>query len=702
MGRVVGLSIKKWRVLPHDGAAAKEFAARAGIPELLAVLLQTRGIADEARAEEFLAGKPAFSDPLLLPDMERAAARIGRALDGFEKIAVYGDYDADGVTATAMLYSYLESCGGNVVYYIPEREGEGYGLNKKAVETLRARGVKLIVTVDNGVSSNEEIAFASSLGVDTVVTDHHRPREVLPAACAVVDAWRADSRCPYRDFSGAGVAFKLISALEGGDGAGALLDNYADLAAIGTVGDSVPLTGENRALVRAGVGQMSRGDRPGLSALLEQAGLEGRPVTAREVAFAVVPRINAAGRVGSPDRAVRLLTAESPDEAGALAEQICRDNGERRRIEAEILEKVMEQFSRSPELLYDRVLVAAGEGWHPGVIGIVAARVTERFGKPCVVFSCGGGEAKGSGRSVAGFSLFEAVCACRDLLTRFGGHPMAAGMTLPAANVGAFRERINRYAASLPGPMPAPVLRIDCLLEPRGLSPELPDALSALEPFGVGNPRPLFGLMGVAIRDIEPVGGGKHLRVTVEKDGCSVRCMRFGTTLEEFPYRIGDAVDLAVLLESDVFNGRKTLSVVIREMRLSGADPDALIAGRALYERFRRGEALSVEEAASLLPARRDLAAVYRAVRDGGGCAGSAEDLAARLPGGPAALPKVLAALGVLEEFGLVRCGRSAAGGSLRVVPREGKTDLSGSRLLSSLKSYQEAGVKNGVAASDF
>ncbi len=698
MGQVDGLSVKKWRVLPHDGAAAQKLAARAGIPELLAVLLQTRGIADERQAKRFLSGEAGFSDPFLLPDMEKAVRRILRALDGFEKIAVYGDYDADGVTATAMLYSYLESCGGNVVYYIPEREGEGYGLNKKAVGALHAQGVRLIVTVDNGISSAPEIAFASSLGMDTVVTDHHRAGKELPPACAVVDAWRADSRCPYRDFSGAGVAFKLLSALEGPDGAGALLENYADLAAIGTIGDSVPLTGENRALVRAGVGQISRGDRIGLSALLQQAGLEGRPVTAEEVAFAVVPRINAAGRVGSPDRAVRLLTTESPEEAGGLAAEICRDNGERRRIEADIFAKVMEQFDKDPALLYDRVLVAAGEGWHPGVIGIVAARVTERFGKPCVVISRDGDEAKGSGRSVEGFSLFLAVSACADLLTRFGGHPMAAGLTLPAANIGAFRERINHYAASLPGPMPAPVLRLDCLLDLRALSPDIPDLLRALEPFGMGNPRPLFGLAGVTIRDVTPVGGGKHLRVTVERGGCSARCMKFGTTLEQFAYRPGDTVDLAVSLQADTYNGRRELSVIIRCMRFSGEDGDALTAGRALYEKFRRGEPLAPKEAAALLPTRNDFAAVYRAVRDGR-AAGTAEELLARVSGGKMGLPRLLTVLGVLEEFGLIRCERSPQSCSLRVVPREGKVSLPDSRLLSSLKSYQEAGVKNGVAA---
>ena len=391
------MSMKKWRIRSFEEAAAAQIAEELKIPRAVAVLLLTRGFPGAGRGP---APESALSDPFLLPDMDRAVGRIGRALDGFEKIAVYGDYDADGVTATAMLYSYLESCGGNVMYYIPEREGEGYGLNRGAVDALHAQGVTLIVTVDNGISSVDEIAYAKSLGIDTVVTDHHRPGPALPPARAVVDPCRADSAAPYREFAGVGVAFKLIQAMEGPECDGeSLLENYGDLAAIGTVGDVVPLTGENRTLVAAGLNYLPRTDRPGLRALIEQAGLEDRELSADRVAYGLVPRINAAGRMESPDQAVRLLISESPDEAGFLAGKICEDNEYRRKIEAEILEKVEERLAAEPSLLCDRVLVVEGDGWHHGVIGIVAARVVERFGKPCVVISRSGGEARGSGRS---------------------------------------------------------------------------------------------------------------------------------------------------------------------------------------------------------------------------------------------------------------------------------------------------------------
>ena len=694
--------MKRWRVLRHDDSAAAKFAETAGIPHLLAVLLQTRGITDADAANAFFSGEPVLSDPFAMPDMEKAVERIGRAVDHFEKIAVYGDYDADGVTATAMLYSYLETCGADVLYYIPQREGEGYGLNRNAVDTLHGQGVRLIVTVDNGISSVEEIAYAGSLGMDTVVTDHHRPREVLPPACAVVDACRTDCDCPYRDFAGVGVAFKLITALEGKDcDSGPLLDNYADLVAVGTIGDVVPLTGENRRLVKYGLSLMRRTDRVGLKALMEQAGLEGEKLTSESVAFGIVPRINATGRIGSPDRAVRLLISESPEEAGELVGEICGDNDCRRQIESEVLQEALDTLEQEPKLLLDRVLVVSGENWHHGVIGIVSARLTERFGKPSFVISRTGGEAKGSGRSVEGFSLFDAVCSCSDLLTKFGGHPMAAGLSLPADRIDAFREQINRYAASLPGPMPLPIRTVDCLLEPRELTMDIPDTARLLEPFGTGNPSPVFGLFGVTVSEITPVGGGKHLRVSVRKDGCTVRCMKFRTTLEEFAYRVGDAVDLAVSLEAREYNGRRTLSIVIRDMRPSGEDEEAVVSGCTLYEKFRRGEPLTEREAELLTPDRSDFASVYRTLRAERMFHGTLRSLYFRLPPPAPAFGKLPVALGVLAEHGLIRLSQAADTYDISLVQTEGKTDLFRSRILSGLNRFRKDGEADGMAAEN-
>ncbi len=696
------MSIKKWNVIPCDYKAAAKFAEQLDIPKLLAVLLQTRGITEPEQVDEIFDAGLHFSDPFLMADMRKAADRILAAIDNFETVAVYGDYDADGVTATAMLYSYLESCGANVMYYIPEREGEGYGLNLNAIDTLHAQDVDLIVTVDNGISSVDEVGYANSLGMDVVITDHHRPREVLPPACAVVDPYRKDCKSPYKNYSGVGVAFKLIMALEGEDcDLTALIENYADLVAIGTIGDIVPLTGENRSLVKAGLRLISRTDRIGLKALIEQAGLEGRRLTAGNVAFTLVPRINATGRIGSPDRAVRLLLSEFPDEAGELSAEICDDNDYRRQIETEIYEKAVEQLKNQPERLFDRVLVIEGENWHHGVIGIVSSRITDQFGKPSIIISYSGGEAKGSGRSIEGFSLFDAICSCGTLLTKFGGHPMAAGLTMPTENIEEFRRSINRYAASISGPMPVQNLRIDCLLKPNELSVDIPRCIEGLEPFGMGNPSPLFGLYGMTVSDITPVGGGKHLRVSVSQGNYTVRCMKFGTTLEEFPYRPGDLLDLAVTLDAKEYNGKNTLSIYIKDLKLAGLNVDEILSGWALYEKSRRGEPLSKAELCSLLPGRDDFAVLYRLLRAENGFSGAPEVLLERLSRPSSEIQKLLTALDVLAEHDLIMQERFGSNFAVTLKQVTQKVDLFDSKIIMNLKKLGKDGELCGVASEN-
>lgn len=573
--------LRKWEVRPLDKERAAAFAQTYGVPFFLAMLMNIRGLDDAAHLREFLGEGEPLSDPFLLKDMDKAAARITRAVDNMEKIAVYGDYDADGVTSTAMLYSYLETRGADVIFYIPQREGEGYGMNIGAVEYLKEQGVTLIVTVDNGISSVQEVARANELGIDVVVTDHHRPQEILPDAVAVVDAYRPDDTSPYKHFSGVGIAFKLLMALE--DGAGDvedLLEAYSDLAAIGTIGDIVPLTGENRTLIRAGLERLSQSDRPGVQALLENAGIAGKVLTSTNVAFTLVPRINATGRMGAPERAVRLLISGYEEEAEVLSEEICADNEERRRVEAEIAEAAFADIE-AKGYMKDRVVVVDGENWHHGVIGIVASRVTERCGKPCMIISRGETEAKGSGRSIEGFSLFEAICACGDLLIKFGGHPMAAGITLKPENIEAFRKRINRYAAEHFPQMPTQTVTLDCKLNPAALSVSMAQSLTQLEPFGNGNPQPVFGLFNMELSNVTPVGGGGHLRLTLEKNGSVITAMRFNTKPEELPYHIGDKIDLAVQLEAREFRGQPSLTVIVRDMKFAAFNTEKNIASLA-------------------------------------------------------------------------------------------------------------------------
>ena len=666
------MNIKKWEVAPLNRERAAQIAERYSLPFFLSMLLEIRGFEDEEEIRDLLSGGR-LSDPLLMKDMDKAVERIHRAIDQFEKIAVYGDYDADGVTATSILFTYLEAVGADVIYYIPQREGEGYGMNLHAVEILHEEGVSLIITVDNGIASVAEVARAKELGMDVVVTDHHRPQREIPEAYAVVDAYQADDHGPYKDLSGAGVALKLVMALEDGD-AGSVLEEYADLAALGTVADVVPVLGENRTIVKAGLNILSRGGRAGVDALLEQSGMEGKAATATSLAFTVIPRINATGRMGAPERAVRLLTCDSQEEAQPLSAEICEDNERRREVEAEIAKEAMERIESEGSLLYSRVIVVDGKVWHHGVIGIVASRITERFGKPCVVISVDGNMAKGSGRSVEGFSLFQAVCACGDLMERYGGHPMAAGITLKAENVPLFRERINQYAAQVCPEMPAQVLSIDCKLNPAALSPEMPQSLEPLEPYGSGNPQPLFGLYNMELRQVVPVGGGNHLRLICAKKGVAVTCMKFGTTPEDFPFSPGDVLDLAVTLEAKEFRGEQKLTVSVRDIKLSGLDMDQCIHTYRLYEKLQREEPLSPQEGAELLPSRQDLAVLYRKLVSLKGQGFSAQSLARDLPGFH--LGKVLLGLDMLEESRLVSLLGGEERKSAEILPTQGKVDI--------------------------
>lgn len=677
--------LRKWEVRPLDKERAAAFAQTYGVPFFLAMLMNIRGLDDAAHLREFLGEGEPLSDPFLLKDMDKAAARITRAVDNMEKIAVYGDYDADGVTSTAMLYSYLETRGADVIFYIPQREGEGYGMNIGAVEYLKEQGVSLIVTVDNGISSVQEVARANELGIDVVVTDHHRPQEILPDAVAVVDAYRPDDTSPYKHFSGVGIAFKLLMALE--DGAGDvedLLEAYSDLAAIGTIGDIVPLTGENRTLIRAGLERLSQSDRPGVQALLENAGIAGKALTSTNVAFTLVPRINATGRMGAPERAVRLLISGYEEEAEVLSEEICADNEERRRVEAEIAEAAFADIE-AKGYMKDRVVVVDGENWHHGVIGIVASRVTERCGKPCMIISRGETEAKGSGRSIEGFSLFEAICACGDLLIKFGGHPMAAGITLKPENIEAFRKRINQYAAEHFPQMPTQTVTLDCKLNPAALSVSMAQSLTQLEPFGNGNPQPVFGLFNMELSNVTPVGGGGHLRLTLEKNGAVITAMRFNTKPEELPYHIGDKIDLAVQLEAREFRGQPSLAVIVRDMKFAAFNTEKNIASLASFEKWQRGEVLSAEDKNRLYPDRACLAAIYRALRTVNGKETDQVRFVSQF-GKDMTLGLFKTALLVFEERGLVHSEIADDTFTATLIETSGKTDITRSPVLLALQ----------------
>lgn len=682
--------MKNWSVAQLNKEAAQELAKDFSLPPIAAMLLQIRGVEQPEEVMQFLGDDADFSDPFLMADMDKAVGRIERAIEEFEKICVYGDYDADGVTSTALLYSYLEGRGADVSYYIPSRESEGYGMNMAAVKKMHEQGVRLIITVDNGISAVDEIAYANTLAIDVVVTDHHKPPEVLPDACALVDPHRKDCESPCKELCGAGVAFKLVMALEDGDlDVDELLFQYADLAALGTIGDVVPLTGENRILVKHGLSLLRDSNREGICAMLEEAAITPSKLSAGKAAFTLVPRINACGRLALSQKSVQLLLTNDSTLAKETAKELGRDNFERQQIERDILKIIEEEITRNPALRRDRVIVVDGEGWHPGVIGIVAARIKELYGKPALVLSRDGDTAKGSGRSIKGFSLIDAVAACSEYLTYFGGHPMAAGLTMPSGQIEALRRAINEYAENQ-GEMPQPALDIDLKLNPAFLSTDIVSQTALLEPYGAGNPSPLFGLYNMVLKAVKPVGLNKHLRLTFTRGETTVTAMRFSCTPEEFPYRPGDVLDLAVTTDLNEYNGVLSLSVIIRDMKLATADNGKMIEDGRLFEALMRGESLSQDQREYIRPIREEFAYIYRFLKTEKIWNYGLDVLCCRLQRESIHYGKLLVVLTAMRELSLIEfeeCADTAC--HIRVLPAGGKVDLSAAPVIKRIDEMQ-------------
>lgn len=672
------MSRKKWITAPIDKDLAAQVAENHSLDPFTALILVSRGITEYEDVEDFFDTDFSFCDPYLIADMDKAALRIKRAIDNFEKICVYGDYDADGVTSTALMYSYLSSHGADVMYYIPDRITEGYGMSCSAVDKLHAQGVKLIVTVDNGVSAIEEIAYAKSLGIETVVTDHHMPGEQLPDAVAVVDPHREDCNLHFKDWAGVGVAFKTVCALENGDYS-EILNEYADILAVGTVADVVDLKDENRAIVKYGVAKINANPCNGINALRQIAGVSDRALNGVGITFSLAPRINAAGRMESAETALKLLLCEDLSAALGIAEQVDNCNKQRHISENEIMEEAVACIEADKRLKYAKVIVVCGENWHHGVIGIVAARITEKYGRPSIVITFDGDKGTGSARSIEGFSVYDAIKACGDFLTHFGGHTMAAGLGIDRENVENFFRAINEYALSCEETVPT--LMLDCKLNPAYINAQLAESLEALEPFGAGNPQPVFGIFGVRITGIKPVGDGKHLRISFTKGNTQFCAMKFSTTLKELPYREGDTVDLAVKIDKNEFRGEIRASVQIKDMRFSGIDEDKLFKSRALYEKYMRGETLTCHEARFLTPSRDFLLGVFNFLKNYGGWQFGIESMLVRTNCPAENLCKMQISVDVLCELGLIRQERGIilfdGGGK--------KADLSASAVLRDL-----------------
>lgn len=614
--------MKVWSVAKVNKERAIAMASKLEIPPLLAMMLDIRGITKEEDVINFLQENKDFSDPFLMKDMDKAVERITTAVENGEKICVYGDYDADGVTSTSLLYSYLrDSLGADVMFYIPTRTGEGYGMNKGAVDKIHSLGAALIITVDNGISAREEIDYANSLGIDTVITDHHMPSGAIPKAVAVVNAHQQDDKSPFKDFSGVGVAFKLVMAIEGEYAdVDSLLENFSDIATLGTIGDIVPLVGENRTLVKNGLRHIQNSDRIGINAMKQESGIAEKEINSSNVAFTLVPRINAGGRLGSSEKSVNLLLTEDEDEAVTIADKLGMDNRERQSIEKEILASIDEEVRRTPNIVNDKILVFAGKGWHQGVVGIVASRIKEIYDKPTIIIGIDDdGVARGSGRSVEGFSLCDAVFACSEHLTHYGGHPMAVGISLEKEKINDFRKAINAYCKDIK--MPYNILHIDCKLNPNQLDLSILDSLSYIEPCGASNPSPIFGLYNMTIIATKEIGNGKHMRITLSRGQgqVPVYAVYFNHNFQSCSYRNGDIVDVAVSLDRNIYNGQENLSVIIKDIKYSQSNNEELIDSERIFDKFAKRYKLTKNEVMSILPTRNDFAYVYRFLKQNKG-----------------------------------------------------------------------------------
>ncbi len=681
----------KWTGGGCDEAAAARLLA-AGYPHLLSLLLSARGVASPEEAALLLDREQRLTcPPLLMKDMDKAVARIHRALADGERIAVFGDYDVDGITSTVLLVDYLRSRGADCLKYIPRRVEDGYGLGREALRSLRDQGVTLVITVDCGITGVEESLYAREIGLDLVITDHHECKDRLPEAAAVVDPRRPDCPYPFKHLAGVGVALKLALALDP-QREEALFARYCTLAAIGTVADVMQMTGENRTIVYRGLASIGNTDFLGLRALLQETGLADREVSSTQIGFVLAPRINAAGRMGEAELAADLLLTDDPARAEALARELCGLNRERQAVEQEIFAQAVEQIEFLPAGERS-ALVLSSEVWHQGVVGIVASRLSEKYSCPSFMIHLQNGMGKGSCRSYGGFNLFAALESCRDLLVDFGGHELAAGFNIREEDIPAFRQRINRCVCDYcNGEPPVSSLTLDVVIRhPEAIVLEELDALSRLEPYGAGNDRPVFALMGARVESLQSVGQNRHLKLRLSKGGCHFDAIFFSATAEACGVSAGMRVDAAFHLQLNEFRGVSSVQLQLVDLRPAAGPSQRERECLELVERLTGGGAVTAAEALRLLPERRQFAGLWRAIgRMEAECGGSVPRLPAlrRLAGaldGTESFLRTALGLEVFAERGLVTLAVQEDMMILRSVPGR-KADLEQSAYVRALR----------------
>jgi single-stranded-DNA-specific exonuclease len=560
---------KKWEINRPDEGKVKEIENKHQINNLLAKILVNRGITSDRDIQQFLAPtRKDFYDPYLMPDMKKAVERILKAIDNKEKVLIYGDYDVDGITSVTVLKSFLQERGLTVDEYIPNRLDEGYGLNLPAVEKIANEKYTLMITVDCGISAIEEVKYANTLGIEVIVTDHHEPGEKLPEAIAVVDAKRKDNQYPFRNLAGVGVVFKLIQAisqkLELEEKA---FLKYLDIVCIGTISDIVPLVDENRVIVKLGLKLVEQTRNLGLKTILQASGYQ--KVDSTTISFGIAPRINACGRMGHQEEALKLFLSTDKIEVNKLAEKLNEYNRQRQDKEKQIFLEAIEKIKKEA-INEDSVMVIDGENWHHGVIGIVASKITEMYFKPSILLCFEGDEGKGSGRSIPGFDLHEALTKCEENLEKFGGHSMAVGLSVKKAQLEELRKELDIIAKEKQINKIVSILKIDAQVELEDVNMQIVESLKHLEPFGEENKVPLFVFKNLKIDSIRALSEGKHIKLTLRQDNKNlINAMGFNLGELTNDYRIGDKVDVVGSLEINKFNGEESIQILLKDMMKS-------------------------------------------------------------------------------------------------------------------------------------
>ena len=678
---------------------------RAGFSPLTARVLCSRGLSTPESAREFLSCSAKLHDPYLLREMDAAVQRILLALERGERIAVYGDYDVDGITATCLLTDFLRTVGADCIYYIPGRLEEGYGLNKGAVEYLHSQNISLIITVDCGITAVEEARLCRQLGIDLIITDHHECKELLPEAAAIVDPHRPDATYPHQGLSGVGIAFKLASAICGEQEL--VLQRYCDFLCLGTIADVMPLRGENRTFVKAGLDALQNPSRVGIAALIHECGLDKQEITASSVGYILAPRINAAGRMGQVELAVELFLTDRPARAAKLAQSLCQLNRQRQSVEAGIYSQAVTML---PQGKVPPAIVLAGENWHQGVVGIVASRLAEEYSCPTFLICLDGEHGKASSRSYGGFNLFAGLSEVAHLLENYGGHELAAGFTILRHNIDSFRDEISKLSASFTASGQArKALEIDCAVEPELLTLENVAALRQLEPCGASCPRPVFYLEQVRIEQLAEVGGGKHLRMKLRWGPAPEQILSaifFSTTAMQAAVSAGDVVDIAFTPQINEYRGTRSVQVNLVDIRPCKAERETSRCQLEVYRRHRQNLPLSTSEAESLLPQRPDFTAVWRYLisHQSDGCVREDFDCLCRKilrhTGAACSMSRIRICLDVFDEMGLIRLEQMPKYLSITITARGKKVDLNKSAIIRQLERCKQEENHGNIPAT--